>query len=71
MSPESKPTGLLAEYIEATTEERDAWQALSDCKKNMADCTDAFRRWKRASEASRHFAARWQAAIGTRRGPPE
>jgi hypothetical protein len=72
MSSESQPTGLLADYLRAAREEGDAWQALSHCQRRIADCTDEFRRWKQASEASRRIAARWQAAIGSRgRCPPE
>lgn len=61
---------LLAEFVEAAREEREAWQVLSDCDQATSDCTEAFARWKRASEVAQRVAQRWQDAIASRRAWP-
>lgn len=68
MSAEPKPRGLLAEYLEAATEEHEAWRALSDPHLTDALRADAFSRWRRAIEVSRSLALRWQHAVA---GPPK
>lgn len=67
MIADSEPDALLAEYLEAAKEERQAWQALSSCEQSMADCKDQFLRWRRANEAAQEIAVRWQDAIGMRK----
>jgi hypothetical protein len=67
---QSQPSGLIAEYLEAAKEEREAWKALAECTRSTADCTQAFQRWKRATEVSRDIAVRWRSAIGARRDSP-
>lgn len=70
MTEEAKGQGLLADYLEAAREEREAWQALADCDQSRTDCTGAFLRWKRAAEVSQQVAVRWRAAVVRRRNWP-